>query len=212
VLIDDLINKGTQEPYRMFTSRAEYRILLRQDNADLRLTEQGYHLGLASRESFNAVIHKRTEVAALTQQLSAIRLDPDLVNNTLSDLNTSGLREKITVSQLLKRPQIGVQDLKTLNSDIKLLLEKYSADVQQQVEINVKYESYIHREQLLAKKLSTLENYRILPDFDYDRVRALSSEAREKLKRQKPETVGQASRISGVSPADLSVLTVYMGK
>jgi tRNA uridine 5-carboxymethylaminomethyl modification enzyme len=212
VLIDDLINKGTQEPYRMFTSRAEYRILLRQDNADLRLTEHGYNLGLASQESFSAVTQKRTEVATLTQKLATIRLDPDLVNNNLSDLNTSELREKITASQLLKRPQIGVQDLKTLNSDIKLLLDTYSAEVQQQVEINVKYESYIHREQLLAKKLSTLENYRILPDFDYDRVKALSSEAREKLKRQKPETVGQASRISGVSPADLSVLTVYMGK
>ena len=212
VLIDDLINKGTQEPYRMFTSRAEYRILLRQDNADLRLTEHGYNLGLASPESFAAVTQKRTEIATLTQQLASIRLDPDLVNNKLSDLNTSGLREKITVSQLLKRPQIGVDNLKTLNSDIKLLLDTYSAEVQQQVEINVKYESYIHREQLLANKLSTLENYRILPDFDYDRVKALSSEAREKLKRQKPETVGQASRISGVSPADLSVLTVYMGK
>lgn len=212
VLIDDLINKGTQEPYRMFTSRAEYRILLRQDNADLRLTEQGYNLGLASQERFTAVTQKRREVATLTQQLAAMRLDPGLVNNNLSDLNTSELREKITVIQLLKRPQIGIDDLKTLNSEIRLLLETYSAEVQQQVEINVKYESYIHREQLLAKKLSTLENYRILPDFDYDRVKALSSEAREKLKRQKPETVGQASRISGVSPADLSVLTVYMGK
>ena len=212
VLIDDLINKGTQEPYRMFTSRAEYRILLRQDNADLRLTEQGYQLGLASQERFSAVTQKKKDVAALTERLSTLKLDPDLVNNGLSDLNTTALREKIAVAHLLKRPQIGIENLKTLSSALNDLISAYSDDVQQQVEINVKYESYIHREQLLAKKLTNLENYRILPDFDYDRVKALSSEAREKLKRQKPETVGQASRISGVSPADLSVLTVYMGK
>lgn len=212
VLIDDLINKGTQEPYRMFTSRAEYRILLRQDNADLRLTELGYQLGLASRDRMVAVTQKKRDVAALTEKLSTLKLDPDLVNNHLSDMNTSALREKMVVAHLLKRPQVGIGNLKTLSSELNRLIEAYSPEVQQQVEINVKYESYIHREQLLAKKLSNLENYRILPDFDYDRVKALSSEAREKLKRQKPETVGQASRISGVSPADLSVLTVYMGK
>jgi tRNA uridine 5-carboxymethylaminomethyl modification enzyme len=212
VLIDDLINKGTQEPYRMFTSRAEYRILLRQDNADLRLTELGYHLGLASQERFSAVTQKKKDVTALAEKLSTVKLDPDLVNNGLSGLNTTALREKVAVTQLLKRPQVGIGDLKSLNSELSRVIQVYPPDVQQQVEINVKYESYIHREQLLAKKLSNLENYRILPDFDYDRVKALSSEAREKLKRQKPETVGQASRISGVSPADLSVLTVYMGK
>jgi tRNA uridine 5-carboxymethylaminomethyl modification enzyme len=135
-----------------------------------------------------------------------------MVNNTLSNLNTSGLREKLVVTQLLKRPQIGIDNLKTLSPDLAALINDYPEEVQQQVEINVKYESYILREEQLAKKLSNLENYRILPDFDYDRVKALSSEAREKLKRQRPETVGQASRISGVSPADLSVLTVYMGK
>lgn len=212
VLIDDLINKGTQEPYRMFTSRAEYRILLRQDNADLRLTAKGHDLGLASSARMSAVTEKQKAVHELTQKLSAIKLDPDMVNNALSDLNTSGLREKLIVPQLLKRPQIGIDNLKTLGLDLAALINNYSEEVQQQVEINVKYESYILREELLAKKLSNLENYRILPDFDYDRVKALSSEAREKLKRQRPETVGQASRISGVSPADLSVLTVYMGK
>ena len=212
VLIDDLINKGTQEPYRMFTSRAEYRILLRQDNADLRLTAKGHDLGLASSARMSAVTEKQKAVHELTQKLSAIKLDPDMVNNALSDLNTSGLREKLIVPQLLKRPQIGIDNLKTLGLDLAALINNYSEEVQQQVEINVKYESYILREELLAKKLSNLENYRILPDFDYDRVKALSSEAREKLKLQRPETVGQASRISGVSPADLSVLTVYMGK
>lgn len=212
VLIDDLINKGTQEPYRMFTSRAEYRIMLRQDNADLRLTAKGHDLGLASSARMSAVTEKQKAVHELTQKLSAIKLDPDMVNNALSDLNTSGLREKLIVPQLLKRPQIGIDNLKTLGLDLAALINNYSEEVQQQVEINVKYESYILREEQLAKKLSNLENYRILPDFDYDRVKALSSEAREKLKRQRPETVGQASRISGVSPADLSVLTVYMGK
>ena len=212
VLIDDLINKGTQEPYRMFTSRAEYRILLRQDNADLRLTEKGYELGLAGPDRFSMVVKKKHDVQSLTQKVMAIKLDPDTINNGLSNLNTSEIREKITVSQLLKRPQIGINELKSLNVNLETLLNEYSSDVQQQVEINVKYESYILREQQLAQKLTNLENFRILPDFDYDRVKALSSEAREKLKRQKPETVGQASRISGVSPADLSVLTVYMGK
>ena len=212
VLIDDLINKGTQEPYRMFTSRAEYRILLRQDNADLRLTEKGYELGLAGPDRFSMVVKKKHDVQSLTQKVMAIKLDPDTINNGLSNLNTSEIREKIAVSQLLKRPQIGINELKSLNVNLETLLNEYSSDVQQQVEINVKYESYILREQQLAQKLTNLENFRILPDFDYDRVKALSSEAREKLKRQKPETVGQASRISGVSPADLSVLTVYMGK
>ena len=212
VLIDDLINKGTQEPYRMFTSRAEYRILLRQDNADLRLTEKGFELGLANHDRLEAVSKKKTDVESLTKKVIATKLDPDVVNNGLANLNTTEIREKIQVSQLLKRPQIGIDSIKSLDRNLEILLNSYSSEVQQQVEINVKYESYIQREKQLAQKISNLENFRILPDFDYDRVKALSSEAREKLKRQKPETVGQASRISGVSPADLSVLTVYMGK
>ncbi len=212
VLIDDLVNKGTLEPYRMFTSRAEYRILLRQDNADLRLTEIGYRLGLASRERFDALLAKKIEIAQLGSELTKLKLDPDTVNDSLVDLNTSALKEKISISQLLKRPQIQITDLKKVNSQLAQVINAYSPEVRQQVEINIKYESYIAREEVLAKKLGNLEGFRILPDFDYDRVKALSSEAREKLKRLKPETVGQASRISGVSPADLSVLTIYMGK
>ena len=212
VLIDDLVNKGTQEPYRMFTSRAEHRILLRQDNADLRLTEFGYNLGLAGPDRYKEVLAKKEAVKDLKDQLSKLKLDPDQVNDGLFDLNTTGLREKSTVTQLLKRPQLGLDQIKNLHSDLKQLIDSYSPEVQQQVEINIKYDSYIMREQSLAKKMSSLEHYRILPDFDYDRVKALSSEAREKLKKIKPETVGQASRISGVSPSDLSVLTVYMGK
>ncbi len=212
VLIDDLVNKGTQEPYRMFTSRAEYRILLRQDNADLRLTELGYKLGLASTDRFEALVSKKTDLNRLLDQLKKLKLEPDFVNDGLSELNTTQVKEKIAVTQLLRRPQIGVEELKKINSGLKDLLNAYSIEVQQQAEINIKYESYIEREQVMVQKLGNLEAFKILPDFDYDRVKALSSEAREKLKRMKPETVGQASRISGVSPADVSVLTIYMGK
>jgi tRNA uridine 5-carboxymethylaminomethyl modification enzyme len=212
VLIDDLVNKGTQEPYRMFTSRAEYRILLRQDNADLRLTEIGYALGLGSQTRYEALIEKKARIAALMDQLHKIKLDPDTINNGLAHLSTSEIREKTAISQLLKRPQIGMVELKSLNDQLKQVLDSYSEEIQQQAEINIKYQSYIDREKQLVEKIGSLEDYRILPDFDYDRVKALSSEAREKLKRMKPSTVGQASRISGVSPADVSVLTIYMGK
>lgn len=212
VLIDDLVNKGTLEPYRMFTSRAEYRILLRQDNADLRLTEIGYKLGLASKERYQAVLEKKASIISLMNELKKLKLDPAFINNGLADLNTTHIKEKIAVTQLLKRPQIGIEDLKKISLQLKTLMDNYSIEVQQQAEINIKYESYIEREKLLVEKLGGLEDCKIFPDFDYDRVKALSSEAREKLKRMKPETVGQASRISGVSPADVSVLTIYMGK
>jgi tRNA uridine 5-carboxymethylaminomethyl modification enzyme len=212
VLIDDLVNKGTQEPYRMFTSRAEYRILLRQDNADLRLTELGYKLGLASTDRFQALVSKKTDLNRLLDQLKKLKLEPDFVNDGLSELNTTQVKEKVALTQLLRRPQIGIEELKNINSGLKDLLDAYSIEVQQQAEIHIKYESYIEREQVMVQKLGNLEAFKILPDFDYDRVKALSSEAREKLKRMKPETVGQASRISGVSPADVSVLTIYMGK
>jgi tRNA uridine 5-carboxymethylaminomethyl modification enzyme len=211
-LIDDLVNKGTQEPYRMFTSRAEYRILLRQDNADIRLTEIGYNLGLASIERKEAVVTKKNAVESLSQQLKKIRLDPDSINLALVAHNTSSVTEKIGATQLLKRPQIGMEQLKQISGNMKMLLRDYPLEVQEQVEINTKYESYIEREQILAEKLGDLEDFQIFPDFDYDRVKALSSEAREKLKKIKPQTVGQASRISGVSPSDVSVLTIYMGK
>jgi tRNA uridine 5-carboxymethylaminomethyl modification enzyme len=212
VLIDDLVNKGTQEPYRMFTSRAEYRILLRQDNADLRLTEIGHKLGLASEQRLNAVLEKKKSIESLWLELKKIRIEPSVINVGLIGLNTSSIKEKIPVTQLLKRPQIGMSELKQISSEMNHLLRSYSKEVQEQVEINVKYESYIEREQILAEKLGNLEDCQIFPEFDYDRVKALSSEAREKLKRIRPQTVGQASRISGVSPSDVSVLTIYMGK
>lgn len=212
VLIDDLVNKGTQEPYRMFTSRAEYRILLRQDNADIRLTELGHKLGLASDERLAKVIDKKNEIAQLSKALKEIRVLPEVVNEELTQLSTSTISEKISVINLLRRPQIGINELKKIDPIVREKLNEYSDEVQQQVEINLKYESYIEREQKLAEKIEGLEDYKIKSDFDYDRVKALSSEAREKLKRIRPETIGQMSRISGVSPADVSVLTVYLGK
>lgn len=212
VLIDDLVNKGTQEPYRMFTSRAEYRILLRQDNADIRLTRLGHTLGLASDNRLEKVINKQNEIAKLSKELKEMRVLPAVVNDELTQLSTSAISEKISVINLLRRPQIGINELKKIDPAVREKLNEYSNEVQQQVEINLKYESYIEREQKLAEKIEGLEDYKIKSDFDYDRVKALSSEAREKLKRIRPETIGQMSRISGVSPADVSVLTVYLGK
>jgi len=212
VLIDDLVNKGTQEPYRMFTSRAEYRILLRQDNADIRLTALGHQLGLASNDRLEKVINKKNEIAQLSKALKELRVLPEVVNDELTQLRTSTISEKISVINLLRRPQIGTNELKKIDPIVREKLNEYSDEVQQQVEINLKYESYIEREQKLAEKIEGLEDYKIKSDFDYDRVKALSSEAREKLKRIRPETIGQMSRISGVSPADVSVLTVYLGK
>src|SRR5688572_25287411 len=212
VLIDDLVNKGTQEPYRMFTSRAEYRILLRQDNADLRLTESGHKLGLASDDRMKTLLDKKSDINTLLQELRKIKVDPEVVNEDLSAFNTATIKEKVPVINLLRRPHIGMEEIRVIDKHLKILLDKYSTEVQEQVEIFLKYESYIDRKEKLAKKIEGLENFRIKGEFDYDRVKALSSEAREKLKKIKPETIGQASRISGVSPSDISVLTIYLGK
>lgn len=212
VLIDDLVNKGTLEPYRMFTSRAEYRILLRQDNADLRLTEHGHTIGLASDERFNRMREKKKDIENLIREVRKIKVDPVMINDELEGLNTAVIKEKIPAVNLLRRPQIGVKELKQIDENLNVLLSKYSAEVQEQAEIHIKYESYIDREQKMAEKIGSLDEFIIKSDFDYDRVKALSAEAREKLKRIKPETIGQASRISGVSPSDISVLTIYLGK
>lgn len=212
VLIDDLVNKGTQEPYRMFTSRAEYRILLRQDNADLRLTERGHKLGLAKDDRLEKVLNKKNDLTRLSRELKEMRVEPEVVNYELNQLSTSEITEKIPVVNLLRRPQIGMAELKKIDPVLQQKLNSYSQEVLEQVEISLKYESYIDREKKQAEKIESLEDYKIKSDFDYDRVKALSSEAREKLKRLRPETIGQMSRISGVSPADVSILTVYLGK
>jgi tRNA uridine 5-carboxymethylaminomethyl modification enzyme len=211
VLIDDLVNKGTEEPYRMFTSRAEYRILLRQDNADLRLTELGHNLGLASDERVQALRKKKAEIEALHQALAALRLHPEEANAGLEALQTATVREKVPAITLLRRPGIGFRELAAVHPQLSDLAAR-PAEVLEQVEIDVKYEAYISRERKLAEKIGGLDTFRIRPDFQYDRVKALSAEGREKLKRIRPETLGQASRISGVSPADISVLSVYLGK
>lgn len=212
VLIDDLVNKGTQEPYRMFTSRAEYRILLRQDNADLRLTELGHKIGLASDERLEKVLDKKNDLQRLMTDLKSLKVEPEIVNDGLYALATAAIHEKVSVAQILKRPELNIENVKEIDPALAAKLDLYSMEVQQQAEILVKYDSYIDREQKLAEKIESLEDYKIQTDFDYDRVKALSSEAREKLKKIRPETIGQVTRISGVSPADVSVLTVYMGK
>lgn len=212
VLIDDLVNKGTVEPYRMFTSRAEYRILLRQDNADLRLTEVGHKIGLASDERMEKLQHKKQEISNLFQELMKFRINPELANENLLLLNTATIREKVSPLNILRRPEIGMHELKKIDQVLKTLLDQYDEEVQEQVLITTKYETYIDREQKLASKISSLEDFKIQAEFNYDRVQALSAEGREKLKKIRPETLGQASRISGVSASDISVLTIYLGR
>lgn len=213
VLIDDLITKGTEEPYRMFTSRAEYRILLRQDNADLRLTELGYSIGLASDKQLELVNTKKHYVQQLTNHLKSIKAEPESINPFLVSLGTNPIREKADLISLLRRPQMTIQHIATFLADQQTPLPStYQQEILEQVEIQVKYESYIEREKNLADKITNLEELKINPDFDYNDIKALSSEAREKLKKIKPSTLGQANRISGVSPADISILTVYLGR
>lgn len=212
VLIDDLINKGTDEPYRMFTSRAEFRILLRQDNADLRLTKKGHQLGLADDIRLEKVIDKENDLRKLIKGLSTYKITPGEANEALDHLNTATISEKVSVVNLLKRPQVEIEDLMGMDAGLKEYLQSFESEVLNQAGIQIKYEHYIEREKELVEKMETLENYVLRPDFDYDRLKALSAEAREKLKKIKPITLGQASRISGVSPADISIIMVYLGK
>lgn len=212
VLIDDLINKGTEEPYRMFTSRAEFRLLLRQDNADLRLTQMGHEIGLADDNRLEKMLDKKSDTAKLINDLKQKKLSPDLVNEGLEEFDTATIKEKITVEKLLKRPQLGLKEVMNLDADLKQYLSKYSKEVLEQAEIQIKYDSYIEKEQQMVEKLKSMENYKIPLQFDYLAITALSSEGKQKLSKFKPETLGQASRISGVTPADLSILTVYLGR
>ena len=212
VLIDDLTTKGTKEPYRMFTSRAEYRILLRQDNADLRLTRMGYKLGLADEERYNNLLEKEKGTADLAKALEQIKVTPQEANEILEASSSAPVSEKTSLSVLLKRPEVGSTVLQKISPTFSNLTSQYDKETIEQTEIQLKYQVYIEREQRLAEKILSLEDYKIKPDFNYDLVKALSSEAREKLKKVKPETIGQMSRISGVSPADVSILTIYLGK
>ncbi len=212
VLIDDLVNKGTDEPYRMFTSRAEYRILLRQDNADLRLTEMSYAIGLASEERYIRTKNKRENVEKIKHLLKTISVSPDQVDGFLQSKGQSPLKQKLKVENLITRPKVELKDIMALNPELASDLEGFSQEDLEQAEIQVKYKGYIRKEKELADKMIRLDDINLPQEFDYHRIKALSFEGREKLTRVKPESLGQASRISGVTPADISVLMVYIGR
>ena len=212
VLIDDLINKGTDEPYRMFTSRAEYRTLLRQDNADMRLTELSYRIGLASQERMDAWLAKKQEVERVREKLQEISLSPEDVNGYLNFVQSSPLVIKQRLSQLVLRPGI---DLHTMMQHVEILREQlssFSREAIEQAEIQVKYETYIEKERDLVQRMSQLENLTIPENFNYERLVSLSTEARQKFSRIQPRTLGQASRISGVNPSDIQILMLFMGR
>jgi len=211
VLIDDLINKGTKEPYRMFTSRAEYRILLRQDNADIRLTEKAYKIGLASEERYQNTLEKKSNTAEVLDILKKTSIKMHEINPILSERGTSPLKQTVKAHGILLRPQITINDLQRVPK-LNKLLAKYTTEVLEQAQINAKYASYVKKEKEMADKMNRLEGIKLRTNFDYSIIRALSTEAREKLGKIQPATLGQASRISGVSPADISVLMVHMGR
>lgn len=212
VLVDDLVNKGTEEPYRMFTSRAEYRTLLRQDNADIRLTALGHKIGLASDARLERVHEKIANTEAILEELRKVKVVPEEVNGILSEMGSSNIREKQPLFQLLKRPDIEIKDIKKMKGSFAEFLNQFDEESTEQAMIKVKYESYIEKERLMVEKMSKLEDLEIITNFDYDRVSALSFEGRQKLKKLRPQTLGQASRISGVSPSDVSVLLIYLGR
>ena len=212
VLIDDLINKGTDEPYRMFTSRAEYRILLRQDNADIRLTPKGHELGLASEERLDAVNKKSSNVNAIIKLLKKTGITPEETNTLLAEKNSAPLKQQVKINSVLTRPHLALIELESAIPSVKTLLEEYTFEEKESAEILVKYEGYIRKEEELAIKLSKLEDVKISAEFDYSKFGTLSSEAREKLADIQPKTLGQAARISGVSPADISILMLHLSK
>ncbi len=208
VLIDDLINKGTDEPYRMFTSRAEHRILLRQDNADLRLTEIGYNLGLAGKKRLNQVKKKEVEIEKLKSVVKAEKLDSGVVNPLLNKVGSAEIKEKKSIEQLTKRPGVSLESL-LLCSKTK---QSFNKEIVDQVEINLKYESYIIKEKEVVEKMQRLDKSKIPNKFNYNKLVSLSAEGKEKLNKIKPKSIGQASRISGVSPSDVSILMVHLKK
>ena len=212
VLIDDLVTKGTEEPYRMFTSRAEHRLLLRQDNADIRLSPIGHQLGLISDERLDLVKQKVANSDAIVAFAKKQSIDMSEANEKLEELGTSTLNQNVKIISLLGRPQVGIEDVRQMSAPFEEYLSPFDQETIEQAEIKIKYESYFEKEQEIVNKMQKMEDKDINPDFDYSQLGSLSKEAREKLLKIKPRTLGQASRISGVSPSDISVLMVHMSK
>ncbi len=212
VLIDDLVTKGTEEPYRMFTSRAEHRLLLRQDNADIRLSPIAYKLGLINEERIQKVNDKIKNSDIIVKYLKSTSIEPSEVNTMLEELGTAPLTQNVKMFQLLTRPQVNITNLRNTDSKLDDLLNKFDKYTVEQAEIKVKYESYFEKELDIVNKMKRMEDQEINPEFNYQTLVSLSKEAREKLMKIKPRTLGQASRISGVSPSDVSVLMVHLGR
>ncbi|UAY57165.1 tRNA uridine-5-carboxymethylaminomethyl(34) synthesis enzyme MnmG [Arachidicoccus terrestris] len=212
VLIDDLINKGTDEPYRMFTSRAEYRTLLRQDNADLRLTELSYQLGLAKEERYQTVQQKKTDVAAMIEQLKQTSISPEQINPYLEKIGSTPISEKQKFSKIILRPAVSLEDMINEVGILKDIINIKNLNNIQQSEIQIKYERYIEKEQEIVDKINQMESLVIPDSFDYNKITALGTEAIQKFNKIRPRTIGQAGRISGVNPADIQILMVHMGR
>jgi tRNA uridine 5-carboxymethylaminomethyl modification enzyme len=211
VLIDDLISKGTKEPYRMFTSRAEFRTLLRQDNADLRLTEMSYRMGLASQERMEKVIKKNNEVDQLKAIFRETVLEPAEINEFFTEKSSATIQERQKLERILLRPNINIQEMQGIEK-VQNILEQFDPQSVEQAEIQVKYQVYLDKEKELVGRMKQLEDLEIPEQFDYLRINSLGAEAREKLSKARPKTLGQASRISGINPSDVQILMVFMGR
>jgi len=213
VLIDDLVNKGTNEPYRMFTSRAEYRILLRQDNADIRLTPLAHKLGMINMDERLERVNAKIENAKVIERyFDDTSVEPDLINGFLESIDSSPLKQKVKAKSILSRPNIGMEDVRRELKEIDTFLSQYDDETVTISEVSMKYEGYIRKEQEMVDKMDRLESLKLAEGFDYKAIKSLSIEAREKLNTIRPRTIGQASRISGVSPSDISVLLVHIGR
>lgn len=212
VLIDDLINKGTDEPYRMFTSRAEYRTLLRQDNADLRLTKIGYKLGLASQKRVDKVIEKETNIKNILDLFNSTTIEPTEAETYLLQIGSSKMVVKQKLAQLLLRPSVSILEMLQFIPSLSEMFKNFDRESLEQTEIQTKYDTYLQKEQELVNKMSMLENLQIPSNFDYEKLVSLSTEAKQKFKKIQPQTLGQASRISGVNPSDVQILMIYMGR
>ena len=215
VLIDDLVTKGVDEPYRMFTSRAEYRILLRQDDADMRLTERSYRLGLASQERYGHLCRKREKIEEIIALTKGFSIKPALINGTLESLGTTPLAHGCKLIDLIGRPQITLANMSEVIRPLGALIgdiAERKEEIVEAAEIKIKYQGYIEREKMIADKMQRLESIKIRGRFDYSELQSLSTEARQKLTKIDPETLAQASRIPGVSPSDINVLLVLLGR